>query len=296
MNDHCLFVGRATLDLLYRLSSLPTEDTKVYAQQVIHAPGGPATNAALACLRLGTPATLIAPLGSGPWADVVRSALHSAGLPVIDLAANTDYQTPIATALIHTSRSTRTVLNPPRTQTTLPELAAAWPDEWGSVPGIVLTDGFHLAETLPLLRLLHASGARLLLDGGSWKPGTEALAPLLWAAVCSERFNTSHAFSNDENHDRAANNKATFAWFQAQGVKRVALTRGAAPILVVDEGQRYEIAIDNVEAIDTLGAGDVLHGALCHQLARGASFRHALNAASGTATRACTRIGLDLID
>ena len=64
----------------------------------------------------------------------------------------------------------------------------------------------------------------------------------------------------------------------------VAITRGANPILGWDRGRRFEIDIRKMDAVDTLGAGDVLHGAFCYHFARMGEFEPALRMASEIAT------------
>jgi sugar/nucleoside kinase (ribokinase family) len=282
-----LFVGRSTLDVLYWLDRLPAEDTKVYARHFQAAPGGPALNAALTNARLGGESRLISAVGGGPWAALVHAELNRQAIALLDLAAGTDYETPLTTVLIAAGRSSRTVVNPPLSTVQLPQLSGSWeksvPADWGSLPPVVLTDGFHLAETLPLIAACKAAGAALCLDGGSWKPGTAELAPLLTAAICSERFAVPGQASSPES---------LFTWFAGQGVPCIALTRGARPILGWEQGRRFEIEIARVEAIDTLGAGDVLHGAFCHYFAFKPEFESALRRASEIATLSCQNFGI----
>jgi sugar/nucleoside kinase (ribokinase family) len=168
----------------------------------------------------------------------------------------------------------------------LKRLIGGWAAEmgahWGAVPPVILSDGFHLLETLPLLAGCRDAGAALCLDGGSWKPGTGELAPLLTVAICSERF-TVPGLGNDP--------EALFAWFADQGVPCVALTRGAKPILGWERGRRFEIEVEQVDAADTLGAGDVLHGAFCYSYALSPEFEPALRRASQVATLSCQSLG-----
>jgi len=282
-----LFVGRATLDVLYWLDRLPAEDTKVYARQFHAAPGGPALNAAVTHALLGGESILISAVGGGPWAAAVREELERLGIRLLDLATGTDYETPLSTAWVIAANSTRTVVNPPLATTALPRLAASWseaiPDTWGPVPPVVLCDGFHLKETLPLLAACKAAGASICLDGGSWKPGTDELAPLLTAAICSERFTVPGQPTDPES---------IFAWFASLGVPYIAVTRGPRPILGSDHGRRFEIGIEPIEAEDTLGAGDVLHGAFCHQFALEGNFEGALRRAAKIATLSCQSRGV----
>jgi sugar/nucleoside kinase (ribokinase family) len=282
-----LFVGRTTLDVLYWLDRLPAEDTKVYARQFHAAPGGPALNAAVTHALLGGESMLISAVGRGPWAAAVRDELARLGIRLLDLAAGTDYETPLCTAWVSAANASRTVVNPPLETTALPRLAAAWseavPAAWDPIPPVVLCDGFHLKETLPLLGACKAAGASVCLDGGSWKAGTEKLAPLLTVAICSERFTVP---------GEPADPESIFAWFAAQGVPQVAVTRGPRPILGSDGGRRFEIEIEPVEAQDTLGAGDVLHGAFCYHFAGEGNFEAALRKAAKVATLSCRSHGV----
>jgi sugar/nucleoside kinase (ribokinase family) len=282
-----LFIGRSTLDALYRLDHLPAEDTKVYAEHFQAAPGGPALNAALTHALLGGKSMLVSAVGGGSWAAQVRAELDRHQIALLDLAVGTEYETPLTTVLIGASQSSRTIVNPPLSTVRIPALTSFWektvPADWGSLPPVVLTDGFHLAETLPLLFACKAAGAALCLDGGSWKPGTAELAPLLTAAICSERFAVPGLDGSSES---------LFAWFADQGVPCVALTRGSRPILAWERGRRFEIEIAPIDAVDTLGAGDVLHGAFCHSFALQPDFEAALRRASEIATLSCRNFGI----
>ena len=277
------FVGRTTADAIYWLRRLPEEDTKVFARQFRIAPGGPACNAAITHALLGGETILVSAIGSGPIADLVRRNLHSAGVGLVDLAPETGYDTPLATVLIGDSGRTRTIVNPPAATVEF-HAPQAWSENLGSPPAIVLTDGFHLPEVLPLLRNLHALGSMLVLDGGSWKPGTGEVTALLTVAICGERFCPPGCDSSPE---------ATIAWFLDRGVQQVAITRGPRSILACDGTSRFEIEVQPILAVDTLGAGDVLHGAFCYQFAKCGDFRTAIERAAESATRSCTGPGID---
>ena len=276
-----LFLGRATLDAVYSLDRFPVEDTKVFARALHVAPGGPATNAAITHALMGGEAHLMTAVGGGPWASMVRKELESLGVRLIDLAG-TSYETPLTTVLVNQSPATRTIVNPPPSAVEVrrPE---AWEPGWGEPPALALTDGFHLRETLPLLRALKAAGAPICLDGGSWKPGTDELATLLSVAICSERFAVPGRFAGAE---------AAIDWLREQGVPHIAITRGAKPILVSDRERRFEIQIAQIDAADTTGAGDVLHGAFCCEFAKSADFERSLRAAAEIATRSCCHAGV----
>lgn len=282
------FFGRTTLDVLYFLDQLPTEDTKAFAHAFRAAPGGPACNAGLTHALLGGQTLLFSAIGKGPWAAQVRNELARHNITPIDLAAETEYELPLTTIWVNTRDSTRTIVNPPASAADIPPLPTAWNPQWGATPATALTDGFQLRETLPLLKALHRAGTALIFDGGSWKPGTEELAPLLTAAICSERFTLPGSSADPE---------ATLHWFAAKGVPHTAVTRGPRSILALDRGRHFEIEIQPLptiasQAADTNGAGDVLHGAFCYHFARSGDFESALRQASESATRSCTAPGI----
>ncbi len=280
-----LFIGRSTVDALYWLEKMPEENTKVFARQFRIAAGGPALNAAVTHALLGGQTALVSAVGSGPWAALVRGEMKDRGIRLLDLAADTAYETPLTAVLVDGANGNRTIVNPPLQAVELPRLRA-WERESqkleGGAPAVVLADGFFLEESLELMASLREHGAALCLDGGSWKPGTEELAKLLTAAICSERFRAPGAESGAE---------AAIAWFAERGVPHIAVTRGGESILGWERGRRFAIEIASIPAVDTLGAGDVLHGAFCFFFAQGLGFEVSLQRAAELATLSCQSLG-----
>ena len=80
-------------------------------------------------------------------------------------------------------------------------------------------------------------------------------------------------------------------YLASQGVQYRAITHGERPIIYSVPGDRGEIAIEPVEVVDTLGAGDILHGAFCYYYAEDNNFVLALLCASRVATLSCQTFG-----
>jgi sugar/nucleoside kinase (ribokinase family) len=127
-------------------------------------------------------------------------------------------------------------------------------------------------------------GITTVLDGGSWKPGTDQLLACIDAAICSADFRppgceTPHAVA---------------AFLRGFGVRAVAISRGGEPVLCWEGEQHTTVPVPRIEVIDTLGAGDVLHGAFCHVAAGSAGtgwFLPAIEAAVDVASRSCAHRG-----
>ena len=70
-----------------------------------------------------------------------------------------------------------------------------------------------------------------------------------------------------------------------------AITRGEQSILFRTLEGEGEVPVPAIDAVDTLGAGDVFHGAVAYYLAGGLAFDAALAGAAKVAARSCTSFG-----
>jgi len=270
VGTECVFLGRSTLDLLYQVPEFPREDTKVLATRFLAQCGGPALNSAVTFAFLGGAAHLISAVGRGGAAEMLKAELQQFGVRLADIRQNEEFSPPVSSVVSNVASASRTIFNSP-VLSSLPRAGNQFPIP--SAP-LLLADGFYVSETLDVLRGFHARGGVICLDGGSWKRKTEMLLPLVSIAICSERFHPPGTGTIEERLDYLA----------ARGIPRAAITRGPSPILGCDRGRRFSIAIESVDAVDTLAAGDILHGAFCWYFLRGKNFEEALRAAAKVST------------
>jgi len=270
-----LFVGRSTLDLVYACERFPEPDGKVDATRSYVAAGGPALNAAIAFAGLGGRARLCTALGAGALADRARAELGAYGVEAVDAAEGRADALPVSSVIL--TGAARAIVTPPPPPPG-PGLAPGRLEAlFARRPDIVLSDG-HLPElALPVLRRARAEGVTTVLDGGSWKPWTGELLPWIDVAVVSGRFRPPGAADVLEALGR--------------DIGQVAATDGPGPIRWRAGAARGEVTPPAVEAVDTLGAGDIFHGAFCHALAGGAGFAASLAAAAAVASRSCAAWG-----
>jgi sugar/nucleoside kinase (ribokinase family) len=69
------------------------------------------------------------------------------------------------------------------------------------------------------------------------------------------------------------------------GVQQIAITHGANPILA--DSYTGMVEVPHVDAVDTMGAGDIFHGAFCYFASVGYEFVKALREASEIAADSC---------
>ncbi len=59
-----------------------------------------------------------------------------------------------------------------------------------------------------------------------------------------------------------------FNYLVSRKLRRVAITRGGSSIRFVEGETRGEISVPQIRPVDTLGAGDIFHGAFCYYACR----------------------------
>ena len=275
-----LFVGLSTVDVLYGVEGVPGANEKVVAAWQDLCAGGPATNAALACAHLGTRTTLATAVGTHPFAAIVGGDLARRGVALVDLASGLEIAPPVSSVLIDVQTGDRAVVS---------TNAAAWPRQLAPIPEaafedvrVLLVDGHHLESAIQAARRARQSGITTVMDGGSWKPGLPDLLAHIDIAVCSADFQPPGC----EGPDTVA------AFLARHGVRATAISRGAEAILCWDGRHVTSVPVPTVRVVDTLGAGDVLHGAFCHYLAAAPGrFLDAIEAAGAIASRSCAHRG-----
>ena len=266
-----LFVGLAVLDVIQLVDAPPGPDEKIVALDQAVAAGGPAANAAVAFAALGGRALLAAPVGAGPLAELIRADLTAHGVELIDCAAPA---APGADAAAGPSVSSCTITAATAERSVVSTNARARPDPaplsalsdavaaGAPAPDVVLIDGHNPPLARAGLDLAERVGALRLMDAGSWKDDAADLPGRCDVVAPSARFHPpGPAGALREPADVAA-------WLRGRGAGAVVLTRGSAPVLWWCGERSGSAAPPAIEAVDTLGAGDVFHGALALALAR----------------------------
>lgn len=285
-----LFCGLTVVDVIQLVEAPPEPDEKIVALDQLVAAGGPATNAAVAFSALGGRALLAAPVGVGPLADLVRADLAAAGVELIDCAAlgpaGTDTPDPtaspapglsVSSCTITASTGARSVVSTNARTATDPAALDVYASRAGDgrepPPDVVLIDGHNPALAALALDLAAGADAFTVMDAGSWKDDAADLPGRCDVVAASARFYPPGPAGPLTGPAEAAR------WLREAGAGGVVITRGARPALwwcTADhaesrtgghDGIHGSVIPPQVEVADTLGAGDVFHGALAHALA-----------------------------
>jgi len=243
--------GLITVDFIFETPAFPVEGTKNRATAAQMVAGGGAFYAASAIVALGGRASLAGAVGEDALADVVRAALAARGIDGTHVQTCAGVGT-ARSAVIITADGERTIVN--HRDDALFSSPAALPATFDAA----LSDTRWPSGAAALMQAARQAG----------KPGVlDAESPVRLAR--DALHSASHVvFSQQGLRDYAGACDATALADVARALGVfVAVTRGALPVLWHQRDTAGQSAPIAVRPVDTLGAGDVWHGAFALALA-----------------------------
>ncbi|GAA4403602.1 PfkB family carbohydrate kinase [Fodinibacter luteus] len=276
-----LACGLATVDVVQAVERMPGANEKVVALGTRVEAGGPALNAAVTAALLGMPCRLVTGVGASPLGAVVRHDCAEHGVELVDVAGQ-GFELPVSTVLVTASSGERAVASRNAAGASGWALPARGDLEelLGGVSA-VLVDGHHLPVARVVAAAAREHGIPVVADAGSWKPGLDGLLGDVDVLVASADLRPPSGGGLDE--------------LLALGPTWVARSAGADPVRwLAADGSSGTVDVPVVDVVDTLGAGDVLHGALLAEVGRHGmrDLPVALARAVGVAARSVTVAGV----
>jgi sulfofructose kinase len=275
-----LCVGHAVQDFVFAVPALPDRGEKYRATHFETVGGGPAATAAVAISRLGGRAVLAARVGDDAVAAMIVSELEGHGVDCTHVRRCHGHGSSVSAVLVD-GRGERMIVN--HLDADMPVDASWLPAVAATGAGAVLADTRWPQGALVALQAARASGLPAVLDADRPIPADGAL---LSAA-------THVAFSADALAD------FTGIADPREALARVApglpgwccVTAGRDGVYAFEGGAIRHMPGFEVDVVDTLGAGDVWHGAFALALAEGRPEREAVRFASAAAAIKVQRRG-----
>ena len=279
-----LCAGIAVIDHVFAVERFPQSGTKTRANDFVSTVGGGAANAAVAISRLAGRVKLAAPLGGASGTDSIGDELLARlareGVDCSSVSRVSGTKSSISAIFIDASGE-RLIVN--HRDGKLTQVRPANPDALVGDVDVVLIDNRFPEFVLPIAQAARRRGLAVVLDADEPMQRANALLP-----VCSHVIFSAEGLRAVGERDELA-----------EGLKRVvaqtdaflAVTDGANDILWLEtRGVRHMPAFA-IEAVDTLAAGDVFHGAFALALAEGNDIANAMRFAAAAAAIKCTRFG-----
>ncbi|MGB3534884.1 MAG: sugar kinase [Microcoleaceae cyanobacterium] len=283
MSKNGLFVGLITLDFVYQVLLYPQQNQKMVATDYLITTGGPATNAAFTFQSFDSnlKTTLLTVLGNHPMSQLIRTELKQQAIHLIDLDPTRIESPPVSSIIITEATGDRAIVSINATRTQIQPNVIG--DHILAEIDIVLIDGHQMLVGTEIAKQAQQKGIPVVMDGGSWKAETEGLLPFVDYAICSANFYPPDCQTPE----------AVFDYLSIFNIPNIAITQGKDPILYRSKNVEGTIEIPAIDAVDTLGAGDIFHGAFCYAILQ-KNWIEALKFAADIASQSCQQLGTRL--
>jgi sugar/nucleoside kinase (ribokinase family) len=283
MPPRILCIGMPVRDLTFRVQELPDRGFKVNASHFDEICGGNALNAAIGIVRLGGRASICGPMGDARETSpkYIFEKLAHEGIETQDIVHMPGLVTPISNIMIDPSgeRTIVTFRDPRLWQVELPDADKSLQD-----CSAILTENRCAEFCTDLCAEARRRGIPVIVDVDRTMSLREGLLTASSHLVFSSEALQSTAGVTDDAEALKKIAKLTPSF--------LAGTRGALGTLWLDEQQNLQqTPAFPVHTVDTLGAGDVFHGAFALAITEKQELREALRFASAAAALKCTRFG-----
>ncbi len=270
-----LVVGVAVTDFVFYVDQFPTGGAKYRARNAAIVGGGGGANAAVAVARLGGDAFLATRLGDDQVGTMIGDDLQAEGID-LSLSDRSGLRSSYSSVLIDQDGE-RQIMN------FRGEGLLRSPDHLASAPdvGAVMADTRWSEGALAAMELARARGVPGILDVEA-PADTSSFAPATHLAFSEQGL--SHFYPDLEPSDAIGQVLKDYGGW-------VCVTMGEKGVAWCDDKGSGHVPSYSVRVVDTLGAGDVWHGAFALALAEGQAELDAVAFANAVAAIKCTRSG-----
>ena len=278
-----LCIGMPVRDLTFRVTGVPARGSKENASHFDEICGGNALNAAIGIVRLGGRASVCGPMGDSreTSSKYIFEQLAHEGIEARHLIHMPSLVTPLSNILIDPSgeRTIVTFRDPELWKVCLPDT-----DELLRDCAAILTENRCAEFCTGLCAEAVRRGIPVVVDVDRAMSMREGLLTASTHLIFSSEALQATAGIADDGEALKKVAKLTRSF--------VASTQGAQGTLWLDENQNLQrTPAFPVHTVDTLGAGDVFHGAFALAVTESQELREALRFASAAAALKCTRFG-----
>jgi sulfofructose kinase len=275
-----LVAGVAVIDFVFEVDTMPDRPQKYRAQDAYITGGGNAANAAVAISRLGGKSLLAARLGDDAIADLILAGLQSEAVDTYLVRRFVGRRSSFSSVFVDAAGE-RQIVN--YRDTDLSQDAAWLEAERLDGLSAVLADTRWGKGAAKAMELATNSGVPGIIDAEA--PVREAQDAL--------RIASHVAFSMQGLADLTGSGNAVAGLLKARTELDawLCVTDGGNGAWYLEGETPVHVPAFAVEAVDTLGAGDVWHGAFALMLAQGIVETQAVQFANAAAAVKCSRSG-----
>ncbi len=270
-----LICGRSTIDIIMRVDKFSDQAIKQFSKDLNLTVGGPAANAAIAAARHGGDIQLATKMGADQFGQFLADRLVNENIKLLKEDRNEGSRSSLSVALIDEAGERQTI-NFGGSGFIFSDILSGL-----EVPDLVLTDNRYPELARAGLDFARKNNLPAVMD---------AEAPF----DLNDALNASHiAFSMQGFRSFMPQGSIEESLRQAQNIlgSWLCVTDGPNGVWIADHEHVHNIPAFSIEAVDTVGAGDIWHGVFALQLARGKKETDAVRYANAAAALKCRKFG-----
>ncbi len=281
-------LGSINMDLVGAVSRFPSPGETVLGGDFSTAPGGKGANQAVAAARMGASVRMIGRVGTDVFAPTLLDNLRSNGVDVTGVTQDPDTPSGVAMILLDASHENRIVVLSGanmRCDDTQVDAAASALE---GADALMLQCELPPALSLNVARIAKHMGVRVV-----WDPApVDAFPPEAYALldVLTPNQAEAAALTGIDVTDAASAESAARALLQ-RGVRAVVVKLGEAGAFYLSDADSGYVPPFEVDAVDTVAAGDAFGAALTCALAEGSPLADAVRHGAAAGALAVTRPG-----
>jgi len=283
-----LVLGSVNRDLIVHAPRLPLPGETLRGQRFGSCLGGKGANQAVAAARLGARVALAARVGLLENGAAMVAQLKGEGVDTSAVVQPADEVPGVALIVVGAEDAENQIVTVAGSNGTLP-LEQVEALELAGLRWLVAQQELPLESVARAFERAHAAGVKTLLNAAPYRAGCEQLLHLVDLLVVNALEAQALVTTLGGG---AAEPEALAQALRAKGPSAVLVSLGAEGLCWVDGQGTRRVPARQVKAVDTVGAGDTLVGALVTALAEGQPLEKALAFAQAAAALAVSRAGV----
>lgn len=275
-------IGACVMDTLISVPHYPKEDTKLRAEQLRPAGGGPVGTGLVAAAKLGADCAYIGTLSDDSGGLFLLEDFRKYRVGTEHITLQKGFRSFTSCIWLSRDGGTRTCVFD---KGTLPPLALSDSQKQQiRQASVLMVDGNELDAAVEGAKIARENGTKVLYDAGGLYPDVQRLLECTDILIPSEEF--SLKFTGETSAEAAA--KQLFDRFHPEVV---VITQGSRGGILYDGKEVQPYPAFPTEVADSNGAGDVFHGAFAAAVAMGYDYPKCCLLASATSSLKCRGVG-----
>ena len=280
-----VIAGSFNTDLVTYMPALPQIGETVTGTRFVTGPGGKGSNQAVAAARLGADVTLIGRVGQDSFAQIGLKLWQDEGIHTRYVVEDPEHATGIASIFVEEGGEDMIALAPGANHAIQPADIDAAEAAIAAADVLLVQLEIPLAIVEHALRLARKHGVTTVLNPAP-------AAPLSGEILALADYLTPNETEIEKLCDGGGQTlKAKAESLLASEQQTIIVTLGAWGALWVRQDAHGHVAAYEVEAVDSVGAGDAFNGGLALALAEGQTLQAAIRSGNAAAALAVQKKG-----